>query len=83
MKDDSLFYTRDLVLATFLVYSGVKLAKGYDKETGSWVFYDPVECASLSLDLRNGDATVEILKYESIRRNLLGMVHDNTTSSVK
>lgn len=73
---NDLFTTRDLVLATYLKLSGVKLASGYDKISKSWSFSDPEICEELSLTLRNGDSKVEILKYESERRSLLGMVHD-------
>jgi len=76
MNSNEIYVTRDLVLATFLKLNNIKLATGYDKKTQSWTFVNPSECDSLSLELRNGESEVEILKYESTRRNLLGMVHD-------
>lgn len=74
--NENVYSTRDLVLATYLALKGVKLADGYDPETKSWIFKDQTLCEDLSLELRNGDALVEVLQYESTRRNLLGMVHD-------
>lgn len=74
-KED-LYSTRDLVLATYLKLKGMKLASGYDPSSKTWSFDDPKQCESLSLELRNGDSKVDILEYESTRRNLLGMVHD-------
>lgn len=76
MTENDVYTTRDLVLATYLKLNGVKLATGYDRDTKSWSFYDPIKCEELSLELRNGESQVEILKYESTRRNLLGMVYD-------
>jgi hypothetical protein len=76
IKSDELYSTRDLVLATYLALKGAKLAGGYELVTKSWVFKDPEICEDLSLELRNGDSSVEVLAYESTRRNLLGMVHD-------
>ena len=70
------FMTRDLASATWLAYNDVKFAQGYDKRNKSWIFENPEKCAELDLQLRNGGATAEILKYESTRRNLLGMVRD-------
>ncbi len=70
------FYTKDLVLATFLAYSGVKLCGGYDIEKQSWVFGSKERCCELSLMLRNNETNVEVLRYESIRRSLLGMAND-------
>ena len=74
--DDNIFMTRDLAAATWLAYNNVKFASGYDRKTKSWVFQEPDKCASLDLQLRNGEATSEILRYESTRRNLLGMCKD-------
>jgi len=68
--------TRDLASATYIAYSGIKFAKNYDKANRSWVFQDPDTCDELDLKLRNGEALVEVIKYESVRRNLLGMVKD-------
>lgn len=73
------FKTKDLVLASFLKYNNVEFAKGYEHKTQSWVFKDPDKCKALSLQLHNGTTTVEVLRYESIRRNLLGMAHDKFT----
>lgn len=73
---DELYSTRDLVLATYLSLKGAKLAGGYESSSKSWPFRDPEMCEDLSLELRNGDSSVEVLAYESTRRNLLGMVHD-------
>lgn len=75
------FMTRDLAAATWLAYNDVKFASGYDKKSKSWVFENPEKCADLDLQLRNGNATVEIVKYESTRRNLLGMVRDATATT--
>lgn len=66
--------TRDLASATYIAYNGVKFAKNYDKANRSWIFQDPDACEDLDLKLRNGEASVEVIKYESVRRNLLGMV---------
>ena len=75
-KLDELYSTRDLVLATYLALKGAKLAGGYEPATKSWIFKDLGLCEELALELRNGDSNVEVLAYESTRRNLLGMVHD-------
>lgn len=80
MNNDKVFMTRDLAAATWLAYNNVKFASGYDKKTKSWVFQDPEKCTALDLQLRNGEATSEILRYESTRRNLLGMCKDATDS---
>jgi hypothetical protein len=76
MKKDNIYITRDLASAAYIAYNGVKFAANYDKINRSWIFQDPVMCESLDLKLRNGEATVEVVKYESTRRNLLGMVRD-------
>ena len=73
---DELYSTRDLVLATYLALKGAKLAGGYEPASKSWIFKNLEMCEDLSLELRNGDSCVEVLAYESTRRNLLGMVHD-------
>ena len=70
------FSTKDLVSATYIAYKGVKFASGYNSEIRSWVFEDPDRCLDLDFELRNGEASVEVNKYESLRRTLLGMVHD-------
>jgi hypothetical protein len=76
MNNDKTFMTRDLAAATWIAYNNVKFAAGYDKKTKSWVFDDPDKCKDLDLKLRNGEALSEVLKYESTRRNLLGMCRD-------
>ena len=76
-KDNSdTFSTRDLVAAAYIAYNGIKFATDYDQDSRSWLFQDPEKCKELNLTLRNGEATVEVVKYESIRRNLLGMTHN-------
>ena len=72
------FRTKDLVLATYLRYNNIPLSEGYDYATNMWVFQDAEKCEQLSLQLHNGSATVEVIKYESLRRNLLGMAHDKS-----
>jgi len=76
MRKDNVYMTRDLASATFIAYNGVKFAKNYDKANRSWIFQEPDMCEELDLKLRNGEALVEVIKYESVRRNLLGMVKD-------
>jgi len=68
--------TKDLTLATYLLYNEVMLAESYDKDTQSWIFADIERCNTLSLTLRNKKSSVEPLKWEATRRTLLGMVHD-------
>ena len=72
----SVYSTRDLISATFIAYNGVKFADNYNENSRSWMFEDPERCKELDLQLRNGEALVELVKYESTRRNLLGMVRD-------
>ncbi len=70
------FSTKDLMSAAYLFYKGVKLANvsnGYDKKSRSWIFQEPDKCKDLDFELRNGEAAVEPLKYESGRRSLLGL----------
>jgi len=67
------FSTKDLISATFISYSGIKFASEYDSVTKSWVFIDPEKCQELDFKLRNGESMVEVIKYESTRRTLLGM----------
>ena len=82
MKEkEDFFATKDLVSATYISYSGVKFASGYDESIRSWVFEDPVKCSALDFSLRNGEALVEVNKYESVRRTLLGMVHERKSKS--
>lgn len=79
-KDKLDFSTKDLVLATYLLYSGIKLSEGYDVGSKSWIFDDKKKCSDLALLLRNNETSVEVNKYESVRRNLLGMTHDGKRS---
>ena len=81
MEEKQIFMTKDLASATWLAYNDIKFASGYNKKTKSWVFENPDKCAELDLQLRNGGANVEVVKYESTRRNLLGMVRDAATNS--
>jgi len=76
MKKDNVYMTRDLASATYIAYNGVKFAKSYDKVNRSWIFQEPDICEDLDLKLRNNEALVEVIKYESVRRNLLGMVKE-------
>ncbi len=76
MNKDNVYRTRDLASAVYIAYNGVKFAANYDIPSRSWVFQDPAKCEELDLKLRNGEAMVEVVKYESVRRNLLGMVKD-------
>ena len=76
MKKDNVYMTRDLASATYIAYNGVKFAKNYDKANRSWIFQEPDACDDLDLKLRNGEALVEVIRYESVRRNLLGMVKE-------
>lgn len=76
-KDNSEFFsTRDLVSASYIAYNGIKFADDYNHDSRSWLFQDPEKCKELNLTLRNGEAIVEVVKYESIRRNLLGMTRN-------
>jgi len=70
------FSTRDLVAATYIAYNGIKFAADYNQETRSWLFQNVEKCRELNLSLRNGEAIVEVVKYESTRRNLLGMTRN-------
>ena len=79
MKTGDIYMTSDLASATYIAYNGIKFAANYDKVKRSWVFQDPDKCKELDLQLRNGEANVEVVKYESTRRNLLGMVKDART----
>ena len=76
MKVESIYATRDLASAAYIAYNGIKFASPYDKDKRSWVFTEPGKCEELDLALRNGEAVVEVMKYESSRRALLGMVKD-------
>ena len=74
---NDIFPTKDLVSAAYIYYNGVKFASDYDVLTKSWIFTDKVKCQELDFQLRNGEAAVEVIKYESVRRLLLGMVRDS------
>jgi hypothetical protein len=74
MRKDDIYTTRDLASAAFIAYNGIKFAFPYDRTSRSWIFSEPDKCEELDLKLRNGEATVEVSKYESTRRILLGMV---------
>ena len=71
------FKTKDLVLASYLLYNAIVLL-GYDQLSKSWIFENTDMCNKLTLDLHNSKSNVEVLRYESIRRNLLGMAHDKS-----
>jgi len=74
--NEEVFTTKDLMSATYIFYSGIKLANitsGYDKKSRSWIFEDPDKCKELDFELRNGNTSVECLRWESSRRSLLGM----------
>jgi hypothetical protein len=75
------FSTKDLTSATFIAYSGVKFALEYDAATKSWTFVDPEKCQELDFKLRNGESCVEVIKYESTRRTLLGMANVSRNKS--
>ena len=70
------YKTKDLILAVYLRYNNVDMSKGYDYVSKSWVFTNVALCEELALKLHNSSAQVEIIKYESLRRSLLGMAHD-------
>jgi hypothetical protein len=74
MKNELVFKTKDLISATYIACNGIKFAGGYEPESMSWVFSEPDRCSELDLQLRNGESNVEVTKYESTRRTLLGMV---------
>jgi len=76
-ESNTTYSTKDLVLATYLKLNDAKLASGYDPVNKTWTFFDSASCDQLSLELRNGESKVDILKYEAARRNLLAMVYDN------
>jgi hypothetical protein len=74
--NENVFMTKDLMSATYIFYSGVKLANissGYDKKSRSWIFEDLDKCKELDFELRNEGSSVEVLKYESSRRVLLSL----------
>ena len=75
--NETIYATKDLASAAFISYTGVKFASDYDKDSKSWKFENPDKCKELDFKYRNGEALVEIVKYESVRRTLLGMVHES------
>ena len=75
MNMEKSYATKDLLVASYLRYKDIKLVSDYKKEIKSWVFSDPEICEKLSLDVKNGDTKVDILKFESCRRSLLAMVN--------
>jgi hypothetical protein len=68
------YKTKDLIVATYLNYKEVKFVREYEKDSKCWVFdnSDGI-CASLELELRNGDALVLASKWELARRTVLAM----------
>lgn len=80
------FPTKDLMSAAYIYYTGIKLSSdsnGYDKKTRSWIFLDPEKCRELDFTLRNREASVEVIKYESARRTLLGMAQEKSGNGRK
>ncbi len=76
MKKDNTFSTKDLVSATYISYNGIKFSSpGYDIETKCWIFDNPERCQELDFELRNSESKVEVIRYESVRRALLGMAN--------
>jgi hypothetical protein len=70
------YATKDLIIASYLRYNNIKMVSDYKKEIKSWVFANPELCEKLSLDVKNGDARVEPITFESCRRSLLAMVNN-------
>jgi len=75
MKDNEIFRTTDLPLATFLKCNEIDLYhdKPYDPITKEWIFEERLECNGLVSDLANGKAEVKVLEYEMHRKNLLSI----------
>lgn len=75
MKNNEIFKTTDLPLASFLKCNSVNLhhEKPYDIVTKEWIFEDKMECNGLVADLANGKAQVSVLEYEMHRKNLLSI----------
>ena len=69
----SSYSTCDLPLATFLRCSDVPLVREYNPATKEWSFDDEAKCKKLSLILSNNQAEVNVLQYESCRKQLLAM----------
>jgi hypothetical protein len=76
-NEEQVYKTKDLIVASYLRYKDVKLVSDYKKEIKSWVFNDPELCEKLSLDVKNGDAIVNPVSFESCRRSLLAMVNSS------
>lgn len=76
MKMEKSYTTKDLIVASYLRYNNVKMVSDYKKEIKSWVFANPELCEKLSLDVKNGDARVCPVVFESCRRSLLAMVNN-------
>jgi hypothetical protein len=78
--NELIYTTKDLAAAAFIRYNEVKMAtdenhKGYNINTKCWLFSNPEKCKELDFLLRNGDAQVEVLKYENARKSLLTMAN--------
>jgi hypothetical protein len=75
MKDNEIFKTTDLPLATFLKCNQIPLNhdKPYDPISKEWVFEEKMGCNGLVADLANGKAEVKVLEYEMHRKNLLSI----------
>lgn len=72
----STIYTiKDLPVAAYLSYKKIKMVAPWDSSTRCWSFDNTDgSCESLELEVRNGDAVVSILEYETARKNVLSMV---------
>lgn len=78
--NETIYTTKDLAAATFIRYNEIKMAsdedhKGYNTNTKCWLFSNPEKCKELDFILRNGEAQVEVLKYENSRKSLLTMAN--------
>ena len=73
--NNEIYKTKDLVVASYLAYRRIKMTDSWDAQTRTWSF-DNVDgiCERLELDVRNGEAKVAILDYETARKNVLSMV---------
>ena len=73
--NNEVYKTKDLVVASYLAYRRIKMTDSWDAQTRTWSF-DNVDrvCEGLELDVRNGEAKVSILDYETARKNVLSMV---------
>ena len=71
----SVFIIKDLPVAAYLAYKRIKMVAPWDSLTRSWAFDDTdLICQRLELEVRNGEALVSVLDYESARKNILSMV---------